>query len=134
LTQFPEQLPALLPSGVRHFDYVPFSMVLPRAAVLVHHGGIGTAAQGIAAGVPQLVVPSAHDQPDNAVRIHRLGIGDFLLPKYYKTANVIEHMKRLTAPGVRETCQHLARKLVDVQPLEMACRLIEDLASAQVEA
>ncbi len=61
LTQFPEQLPATLPEGVCHFDYVPFSQVLPRAAAFVHHGGIGTVAQALAAGVRQLVVPLAHD-------------------------------------------------------------------------
>jgi rhamnosyltransferase subunit B len=89
LTQFPEQLPQPLPDGVRHFDYVPFSAVLPRAAAFVHHGGIGTTAQALAAGVPQLVVPLAHDQPDNAVRVRRLGVGDFLLPKAYKAATVL---------------------------------------------
>ena len=76
LTQYPEQLPARLPNGVRHFNYIPFSTVLPRAAAFVHHGGIGTTAQALAAGVPQLVVPLAHDQPDNAVRIRHLGVGD----------------------------------------------------------
>jgi UDP:flavonoid glycosyltransferase YjiC (YdhE family) len=50
LTQFPEQLPATLPNGVRHFNYVPFSRVLPCAAAFVHHGGIGTTAQALAAG------------------------------------------------------------------------------------
>ena len=46
LTRYAEQCPRRLPPGVRHFDYAPLSHVLPRAAVLVNHGGIGTAAQG----------------------------------------------------------------------------------------
>ena len=48
----------------RHFDYTPLSHVLPGAAALVHHGGIGTAAQGLASGRPQLVMPMTFDQPD----------------------------------------------------------------------
>jgi rhamnosyltransferase subunit B len=55
--------------------YAPFSELLPRASVVVHQGGIGTTAQTLRAGRPMLVVPWAHDQPDNAHRISRLGVG-----------------------------------------------------------
>jgi rhamnosyltransferase subunit B len=128
LTQFPEQLPARLPGGVRHFDYVPFSAVSPRAAMFVHHGGIGTTAQALAAGLPQLVVPLAHDQPDNAVRIHRLGVGNFLLPKGYKTATVLEYIDRLLkSPAIRENCARRAADVAGSASLEQACELIEQL-------
>ena len=46
LTRYPAQVPTTLPTTVRHFDYVPLSQVLPRAAVFVHHGGIGLGAAG----------------------------------------------------------------------------------------
>ena len=52
LTKYPQQLPPALPADVRHFSFVPFSQLLPRAAALVHHGGIGSSAQGLAAGLP----------------------------------------------------------------------------------
>ena len=74
-----------------------------------------------------LVVPAAFDQPDNAVRIHRLGLGDFLLPKEYRKPDVIARLKRLMAPEVRERCQQRARQLRATQTLETSCRLIEDL-------
>jgi UDP:flavonoid glycosyltransferase YjiC (YdhE family) len=130
LTQFPEQLPSALPEGVRHFDYVPFSAVLPRAALLVHHGGIGTTAQAIAAGIPQLVVPMAHDQPDNAVRIRRLGLGDFLLPRAYTTANVTKLLDLLAAPQIKSNCRRRAAELAAARPLATACRAIEELSEA----
>jgi UDP:flavonoid glycosyltransferase YjiC (YdhE family) len=130
LTQFPEQLPAPLPDGVRHFDYVPFSAVLPRAAAFVHHGGIGTTAQALAAGVPQLVMPLAHDQPDNAARVRGLGVGDFLRPSAYKTPAVVERLNRLLTPQVKENCRRRARDVAAHKPLETTCRLIEELASA----
>jgi UDP:flavonoid glycosyltransferase YjiC (YdhE family) len=132
LTQFPEQLPPRLPDGVRHFDYVPFSEVLPRAAAFVHHGGIGTTAQALAAGVRQLVVPLAHDQPDNAVRVRRLGVGDFLLPKAYKAPAVLKRLDRLLGSSeVAAACRRRAGEVVAGAGLEQACDLIEELGARQ---
>ncbi|MGL4399750.1 MAG: glycosyltransferase, partial [Luteolibacter sp.] len=75
LTSRPGQVPADLPESVRVVAYAPFSALLPRAALMVHHGGIGTLSQCLAAGIPQLVVFMSLDQPDNAARIERLGVG-----------------------------------------------------------
>jgi rhamnosyltransferase subunit B len=58
LTKHAELLPRPLPPGVRHFDYLSFIAVLPRVAAVVHHAGIGTTAQCLAAGTPQLVMPT----------------------------------------------------------------------------
>lgn len=55
--------------------YAPYSALFPRAAVNVHHGGIGTTAQALRAGRPQLITPYLVDQPDNAARVVRLGVG-----------------------------------------------------------
>ena len=73
LTKFANQVPTPLPAGVIHVAYAPFSELLPQCAALVHHGGIGTTAQALAAGVPQLIVPFAHDQHDNAARVSGSG-------------------------------------------------------------
>ncbi len=67
-------LPQDLPEGVRAFPYVPYSQVFPRAAAVVHQAGIGTLAQALRAGRPQLMVPVAFDQPDNARRAQALGL------------------------------------------------------------
>ena len=55
-------------------DYVPHAAIFPRAAAIVHQGGIGTTAEAMRSGRPMVVVPFAHDQPDNARRVERLGI------------------------------------------------------------
>jgi UDP:flavonoid glycosyltransferase YjiC (YdhE family) len=68
-------VPASLPAGVRVFTYLPFSWAMPRCAASVHHGGVGTTAQALRAGRPQVVVAHAHDQFDNAARVDRLGVG-----------------------------------------------------------
>ena len=128
LTEFPEQLPVNLPEGIQHFGYVPFSAVLPRAAAFVHHGGIGTTAQALAAGIPQFIVPLAHDQPDNAVSIRRLGVGDFLLPRKYKTTAVVRSLEILLASStVKDQCRRRASELADANTLDKTCQLIEQL-------
>ena len=55
------------------FDYAPHTLVMPRASVIVHQGGIGTTGQALRAGRPTLVVPFGQDQPDNARRVRRTG-------------------------------------------------------------
>ncbi len=130
LSQFPDQLPFALPKTVRAFNYVPLSLIFPRISALIHHGGIGTTAQALAAGVPQLVVPLAHDQPDNAVRVRRLGVGDFLLPRRYKTTAVIKKLRRLLrSTSVSGNCSRYSRNLLRSTPLDRACDLIEQTGS-----
>jgi UDP:flavonoid glycosyltransferase YjiC (YdhE family) len=105
LTRYPEQLPPDLPPEVRHFSYAPFSQILPQAAAFVHHGGIGTVAQGFRAGVPQLVMPCSYDQLDNATRVHKLGAGSFLSRERYQPAEVAARLRLLLADAaMRERC------------------------------
>ena len=66
--------------------YAPHSQLFPRARLVVHHGGIGTTAQALRAGRPQLVVPFFADQPDNAARLVRLGVARTLPSRRYTPA------------------------------------------------
>jgi rhamnosyltransferase subunit B len=129
LTQHPEQLPAELPQGIQHFAYVPFSRVLPRALALVHHGGIGTTAQAIAAGIPQVIRPMAHDQPDTAARVEKLGIGVSMSPKKFNALSLAENLKRLiTSQAVLDRCKSYAERIHPDQSLDETCILIEKLS------
>lgn len=74
LTGNPPEALGAVPPGVKVFQYLPYSTVFPRAAAVVHSGGIGTLAQALAGGRPQLIVPVAFDQPDNARRAVALGV------------------------------------------------------------
>jgi len=58
----------------------PPSTLAPRAKAVIHHGGIGTTQETLAAGKPTLCLPQGLDQPDNAVRLERLGVGAWLRP------------------------------------------------------
>ncbi len=80
VTPYREQVPADLPATVHYAAYAPFDVLSRQAAAFVHHGGIGTSATVLAAGKPQLIVPFAFDQPDNAARLTRLGVAATVLP------------------------------------------------------
>lgn len=125
-----EQVPANLPPTVRHADYAPFSQVFPRAAAVVHHGGIGTTAQALAAGVPQLVMPLAFDQPDNAQRLERLGVGATLWPKKFTPENLAAALRRLIdSPEIAARCREVAGWTTAGDPAGQVCALVESLVS-----
>lgn len=130
LTRHAEQIPADLPPGVRHFDYAPFSEVLPRCAALVYHGGIGTLSQALAAGIPHVIMPMAHDQPDNAARIERLGVGATLWPAQFRGERLAKILDRLlSAPEVLNRCREVATRFEGADGLELACEAVEDLVT-----
>jgi rhamnosyltransferase subunit B len=129
ITNFPEQLPRALPPGISAFGYLPFSKVLPRAALLVYHGGIGTLAQGIKAGVAHLVVPNGHDQFDNGWRIERLGLGRSIAQTRYRSRGAVESMRAILADGLlKQRCREFATRVDSPTALTLACELIEGLA------
>lgn len=131
LTKYPEQLPANLPTTVRHFGFVPFSQLLPRSAAFVHHGGIGSSAQGLAAGIPQLIMPMAYDQPDNASRLKRLGVAESLAPKKFKAPAVAHALSHLLASKeVHQQCRHWAEQCDSQTSLSAACHKLEELGPA----
>jgi UDP:flavonoid glycosyltransferase YjiC (YdhE family) len=90
--------------------YAPHSLLFPRAAAIVHQVGIGTLAQALRSGRPQLTVPFFADQMDNAARAVRLGVARRLSPRQYDTARTARELGRLLsdarfaarARGVRE--------------------------------
>jgi rhamnosyltransferase subunit B len=83
---YDEHFPHNLPPEILQVKYAPFSRLLPRCAAVVHHAGIGTSAQSLAAGIPQLPMPMTHDQPDNAARLEKLGVAR-TIPAYRFTVS-----------------------------------------------
>jgi UDP:flavonoid glycosyltransferase YjiC (YdhE family) len=128
VTPHTEQVPRPLPSPVLHIGSVPFSRVFPRCAAVVHHGGIGTVAQGLAAGVPQLVMAMSHDQPDNGNRLRRMGVGDYLYPRAFRASTVTERLQYLTtSPEVRRACREYQQRMEDQMPPAEVFRLVEEV-------
>ena len=126
VSPFRDQLPARLPPAVMCVDSIPFGRLFPRAAAVVHHGGIGTSAQALKAGVPQLVMPMAFDQHDNADRLVRLGAGRMLPPGRFHGRAVARILRDLRdSRTVAASCRLLADRLERDGSVREACRWIE---------
>ena len=132
LTRFTEHLPELLPSSVKHFPFIPFGQLLPKAAALVHHGGIGSTAQALAAGIPQLAMPLAHDQFDNAARVKRLGVGDWLVPSRFRGPVVATQLDALIgSEAVQRACRRTAERFSGKSGVAAAADAIEQFGGAK---
>jgi len=121
-----------LPANVHCYNYVPLSQLLPRSAVIVHHGGFGTISVALGAAVPQIVVPFGHDQFDNAVRIEQLGVGLQVLKAKDKAAllrSAIANM--LEESTVHARCREVAPKADINESLRRVCEQIESDYAAQ---
>jgi UDP:flavonoid glycosyltransferase YjiC (YdhE family) len=112
LTGSPEmrsRLPTVLPDGVLAVEYAPHGALFERAAAVVHHGGVGTTQEALRAGCPSLVVPHGFDQPDNAARVVRLGVGAVLPAARYCADRAAARLRVLLADeGVALRAQRAA--------------------------
>lgn len=115
-----------LPEGIAAFDYAPHSLVMPLASIVVHQGGIGTTAQALRAGQPVLMVPYGQDQPDNARRCARLGIGRTLPRARYTVPRVVSELSELlTNSAYRELAAKVGQRVRGENGTRIACDLIE---------
>ena len=134
LSRHVEHLPQTLPPGVRHESFAPFSQLLPRCAALVHHGGVGTLSQALSAGIPQLIMPMAHDQLDNADRIKNLGVGDAIHPRRFKPRPVATKLERLLkSPATLQACESIARRFEGVDALRDTAIRLEQFARSKLD-
>lgn len=116
-----------LPEDIAVFKYAPFGELLPRAAAMVHQGGVGTTGQGLRAGIPMLVVPFAHDQPDNGARVERLGVARTLARSNYKAERVASELKSLlNDPSYAHRAREIGSRVRAESGAAMAVDLIVD--------
>lgn len=113
-----------LPAGIAAFDYAPYGELLPRASVIVHQGGVGTTGQGLRSGVPTLIVPFSHDQPDNAARTVRFGVGRTISRNSYKADRVVKELKELLENPSYKT---RAKEIGEIVRAEQGARTAVDL-------
>ncbi|KAJ6172823.1 UDP-Glycosyltransferase/glycogen phosphorylase [Penicillium chermesinum] len=101
-----------IPEGVFMLDNVPHDWLFAQVACVVHHGGAGTTAAGIAAGCPTVVVPFFGDQPFWGAMIARAGAGPRPIPHRQLTAdNLAEAIEFCLTPRCRERAAALARTI-----------------------
>jgi rhamnosyltransferase subunit B len=128
LTRLTDQLPPL-PDTVWQEGYTSLNLLLPQSSIFVHHGGSGTAAMALSAGIPQLLVPTEEmGQLDNAHRIERLGCGlvqQNIQQNSLDSSSVTKKLEYLlTAPQVRDACRSAQDR---IEPSAKACGRAADV-------
>jgi rhamnosyltransferase subunit B len=124
--------PHELPPGVRAFPYAPFSQIMPRGACTVHHGGIGTTAQGLRSGRPTVIIPHAYDQFDNAARAKRLGVSATLYRTKVTPAKLAQALRDvLDTPGPAERAAEIARRIAPEDGAVVAAEALETLIAGK---
>jgi rhamnosyltransferase subunit B len=115
-------------SEIIAIPYAPYSQVFPRAACVVHQGGVGTTAQVLRAGVPHLFMPYSHDQPDNAARCERLGVAKIISREKYTADAAAKKLRELLSDESCKTKAVEAALIVNAEHgTKVACDAIEEI-------
>ncbi len=115
-----------LPDRILMTEYAPYSELFPRAAAVVHQGGVGTTAQVLRAGIPMCVVPYAHDQPDNARRCAGLGVARIVPRAEYRAKRVAAELEQLLTDGrYQASAKRTAAEMAKEDGVAAACDGLE---------
>jgi rhamnosyltransferase subunit B len=108
--------------------YVAYSQVFPHAAINVHQGGSGTTGDALRSGRPMLIVPYGWDQPDNAARIVRLGVGLNVARSHYSVDTAVAALKSiLESPRISARAAEVGYQVAAEDGLGAACDAIESM-------
>jgi rhamnosyltransferase subunit B len=123
----PRNMPtAPVPDTVFVTHYAPYSELLSRAAATVHQGGVGTTAQALRAGKPMIVVPWSHDQPDNAMRVAKLGVARVIPRSGYAADRVAGELAMILGSTVYAGAAHqTACEMAREDGVDAACAGLE---------
>ena len=110
------------------FDYAPYGQLFSRASVVVHQGGVGTTSQVLRAGVPMIVMPYSHDQPDNAARCRRLGVAEVVSRDEYNADTISAKLRKIINDNSYRENARRAKSIVDSEDgTRSACDAIEQV-------
>jgi len=112
-------------------NYVPYTKVFPFANLIIHQGGIGTTANCLKAGVPQIVLPFCLDQFDNGYRVKRLGAGEVLERKKLTSKALLTMIQNvLKSQPIKEYSKEMAIKLKNEDGTFNAANIILEVTDA----
>jgi rhamnosyltransferase subunit B len=118
-----------LPESTCIAPYAPYSKIFPRAAAIIHQGGVGTTAQALKAGRPMVVMPYSHDQPDNARRVRHLGVAKVIQRKDYRPEVAAQKIGRLLEDAAyTKRAAEVARVIAEEDGVRTACDALENAA------
>jgi UDP:flavonoid glycosyltransferase YjiC (YdhE family) len=121
-----------MPDFILRVDFVPHDWLFPRVAAVVHHGGAGTTAAGLRAGVPTVVIPFFGDQPFWAWRVYELGAGPKWVPRKKLTAGRLAAaiQQAVDDPALILRAEELGQRIRAEDGIGTAVQLVERFAGA----
>ncbi|MGH9438627.1 MAG: glycosyltransferase, partial [Terriglobia bacterium] len=107
-----ELMPDPLPAGI-HWEFAVTSLfaLMRRVSTVIHHGGMGTAAEACAAGVPQVVFSSGADRTHNALRLERLGLAVKSGPNDAPEVLAAKLNIARSSPRMKRRCAQMAERI-----------------------
>jgi sterol 3beta-glucosyltransferase len=122
---------ANVPDNVLLIDSVPHAWLFPRMSAVVHHGGAGTTAAGLRAGVPSIVIPFFGDQPFWGQQVTNLGVGPApILRKKLTVDKLAQAIDRaVTDPVMRQRAADLGSKIQAENGIAHVVALIDQIES-----
>jgi sterol 3beta-glucosyltransferase len=123
-----------LPDHVFKINYAPYEWLFPRMAMVIHHGGSGTTAFGLRAGIPSCAVPFVFDQHYWGERIAELGVGPKLIRYKELTAERLQEAIRFGVdnPETQQKAAELGQKIRSENGIENAVSIFETMLSNRV--
>jgi rhamnosyltransferase subunit B len=121
------ELPKVDDVPLLHIDHADLAYLLPKSRCLIHHGGIGTLAQAVKAGIPQIVRPRMYDQPANGVRVMLYGLGGSVATTHYNAdmvANILIHIEQ--NPKHQELLPYYCEMVAAEDGVTNCCAYIEE--------
>lgn len=127
LTQYPELLPQKLPDYIKWYRYLPLDNIMPYLGAIIHHGGMGTLAGALKAGIPQLILPCFVDRPYNAALIKELGVGSYLGVSKWHREEIKEALEEVLRGEMLERCKEYAEKMLHNKGISTVADRIEKM-------
>lgn len=122
---YDEYIPKVKHENILFVKRVKLMDVLPYVDKIINHGGIGTAIESLLCHKPQLILPQFADRPDNAHRLHRVGVAEFLPKSRWSAENVVNKLEALNSDEVRRNCKNYAQMVVDDDSMKKLISLLE---------
>jgi sterol 3beta-glucosyltransferase len=114
-----------IPEEIFILESAPHSWLFPRMAAVVHHGGAGTTAAGLRAGIPSIIIPSSNDQFAWGRRVYELGVGSKPIRRKNLTAEKLsDAIKFVLVKEIKDAAKDLGRKIQSENGAETAVNII----------
>jgi sterol 3beta-glucosyltransferase len=111
-----------------YLDSAPHDWLFPRCKAVIHHGGAGTTAAGLRAGIPNIVVPHTADQPFWGKRVAAIGAGPAPIPvKQLTSQRLVAALNQLNDPTLRARAQETGRLIQSEDGVGQAVRIVESI-------